>query len=306
MFIIKREDDSINSIPVSEVKLDQLKPVSSKLAKDILKTISEKQSYPLEIANKLKQNEQKIYYHIRKLEKAGLIKVVRKEDMHGATANYYDLTDSAFFIRFKDFRPTHKISYLTKEEEEFLDPFVKDGKLDALIVVGSPDPHGPDMARSRDGYYGIDLALFLGTFLYYVPSFNVKLDTELTEKDLKQNLILIGGPVVNRITEKVNKKLPVRFDRDNRNIYSTVSGKAYPSDESGMIVKEKSPFNKDKKILVVAGKRFSGTKAAIIGFLQGFKQIIKGNRHNKKIIAKVVEGFDLDSDGAIDSVEFKE
>jgi hypothetical protein len=56
-------------------------------------------------------------------------------------------------------------------------------------VVGSPDPHGPERARSRDGYYGIDLGLFLGTFLYYVSDFSVKLDTEVTGDDLKKNFL---------------------------------------------------------------------------------------------------------------------
>ena len=73
-----------------------------------------------------------------------------------------------------------------------------------------------------------------------------------------------------------------------------------------MIVKTKSPFNKDKYILVVAGKRFSGTRAAIIAFLKGFKKITNGNIHNPSIKAKVVEGIDLDSDGIIDDIEFRE
>ena len=67
-----------------------------------------------------------------------------------------------------------------------------------------------------------------------------------------------------------------------------------------------SPFNKDKYILVVAGKRFSGTRAAIIAFLKDFKKITNGNIHNQNIKAKVVEGIDLDSDGIIDDIEFRE
>ena len=73
-----------------------------------------------------------------------------------------------------------------------------------------------------------------------------------------------------------------------------------------MIVKAKSPFNKDKSILVVAGKRFSGTRAAIIAFLKDFKKVTQGNVHNSSILAKVVEGIDLDSDGIIDDIEFRE
>ena len=50
----------------------------------------------------------------------------------------------------------------------------------------------------------------------------------------------------------------------------------------------------------------SAQRAAIIAFLKGFKKITSGNVHNPSIKAKVVEGIDLDSDGIIDDIEFRE
>ena len=302
MFIINKQKNEVYSLPAKEIKPEDAGTVSSELAARILHLLAKEPMYPIDIAKSLKMHEQKIYYHIRNLEKAGIIKIVKKETKQGATANFYGLSEPAFIIRFKDFEATSKIEM--KNESEFLEPFIKDGQLDCLIIVGSPDPHGPDKARSRDGYYGMDLALFLGTFLNYVPKFNVKLDTEVREEDLQYNLILIGGPVVNKVTDKVNSKLPIRFE--DGNIKSTISNETYPQDECGIIVKAKSPFNKDKYILVVAGKRFSGTRAAIIAFLKGFRKITGGNIHNSGIHAKVVEGIDLDSDGIIDDIEFRE
>ncbi len=73
-----------------------------------------------------------------------------------------------------------------------------------------------------------------------------------------------------------------------------------------MIVKAVNPFNKDKRILVIAGKRFSGTRAAIIAFLKHFNEIVTGNKFNNNINARVVEGLDIDSDGIVDEVEFLE
>ena len=303
MFIIDKQKNEIYSLPAKEISAEHAKCVSSGLAHRILSLLAKEAMYPIDIAKALKVHEQKVYYHIRNLEKAGIIKIVRKETKQGATANFYALTEPAFVIKFKDFETTSKIAQI-RNESEFLEPFIRDGQLDALIIVGSPDPHGPDKARSRDGYYGMDLALFLGTFLNYVPQFNVKLDTEVRDEDLQNNLILIGGPVVNKIVEKVNSKLPIRFE--NGNIKSTISSETYPQDECGLIVKAKSPFNKDKYILVVAGKRFSGTRAAIIAFLKDFKKITNGNVHNPSIKANVVEGIDLDSDGIIDDIEFRE
>ncbi|MBI2558590.1 S-layer protein [Candidatus Woesearchaeota archaeon] len=303
MFIIDKQKNEIYSLPAKEISAEHAKSVSSGLANKILHLLAKESMYPIDIAKALKAHEQKIYYHIRNLEKAGIIKIVKKETKQGATANFYALTEPAFVIKFKNFETTSKIAQI-RNESEFLEPFIRDGQLDALIIVGSPDPHGPDKARSRDGYYGMDLALFLGTFLNYVPKFNVKLDTEVREDDLNNNLILIGGPVVNKIVERANPKMPIRFE--NGNIKSTISNEVYPQDECGLIVKLKSPFNKDKYILVVAGKRFSGTRAAIIAFLKDFGKVTNGNVHNPGIKANVVEGIDLDSDGIIDDIEFRE
>ena len=302
MFIINKQKSEVYSLPAREIKPEDAGVVSSELAHRILSLLAKDPMYPIDIAKALRMHEQKIYYHIRNLERAGIIKVVKRETKQGATANFYALAEPAFVVRFKDFEATSKIE--VRNESEFLEPFIKDGQLDSLIIVGSPDPHGPDKARSRDGYYGMDLALFLGTFLNYVPKFNVKLDTEVAEKDFNNNLILIGGPVVNKVTEKVNAKLPIKFE--DGNIRSTISNETYPQDECGLIVKAKSPFNPDKCILVVAGKRFSGTRAAIIAFLKGFKRITAGNVHKPEIKAKVVEVVDLDSDGIIDDIEFRE
>jgi predicted transcriptional regulator len=303
MFVIEKEKNEVFSLPAKELKFNNLKNFGSELAQRIVKCIAEEAKYPADIAKELKVHEQKVYYHIRNLEKAGIVKVVKKETKQGAVANFYALTEPAFVVKFREMQQTQKISQF-KNESTYLDPFVKDGKLDALIVIGSPDPHGPDKARSRDGYYGIDLALFLGTFLNYVPTANVKLDTDIRDQDLENNLILIGGPITNKSMEKFNDKLPIRFESGN--IKSTVSNEIYPQDECGIIVKTKNPLNKDKSILVVAGKRFSGTRAAIIAFLKHFKKISSGNMHDNSIKANVVEGIDLDSDGIVDDVEFRE
>ncbi len=306
MFVVTKNEKGIYSLPATEIRPEHSKSLSSPLAIKIIRLLVEKQMYPKEIARSLKLNEQKVYYHIRNFEKAGIVRVASQETRQGAMAKYYQLTAPAFAVLFRQPEETTKIATL-KSESSFLGPFIKDGTLDATIIVGSPDPHGPDKARSRDGYYGIDLGLFIGTFLNYVPSLNVKLDTEVKEQDLKKNLILIGGPIVNKITGRINDRLPVRFDEESKwSIKSNVTGKIYPDDEMGIIVLAKNPFNKEKDILLVAGKRFSGTRAAIIAFLRYFKEITKGNLKNPKVKAKIVEGIDRDSDGIVDDIEFME
>ena len=76
----------------------KLKAVLNKLSWEILQLLSEKEMYPMEVARKLKLHEQKVYYHIRKLTKAGAIKVVREEAKKGAIAKYYKATFPAMGV----------------------------------------------------------------------------------------------------------------------------------------------------------------------------------------------------------------
>ncbi len=303
MLVVDQRQNGTYSVTANEIKLSSLKSLSSKLARLILRQIAIKPMYPKELSKILKEHEQKIYYHIRNLEKSGLIRILKKEQIQGGSANIYCLKEDAFIFKFKELKLTQKLTS-KKVKNKFLEPFIENNTLNALIVVGSPDPHGPEKARSRDGYYGMDLALFLGTHLNYVPQLNVKLDTEVRQEDLDNNLILLGGPVTNKITEKFNDTLPIRFE--NGNIKSTISNVIYHNDENALIVKTVNKFNRSKRILVIAGRKHAGTRAAIIGFLKKFDQICLGNKYNDKINSKVVEGIDMNSDGIVDEVEFLE
>ena len=307
MQVVKKTKEQTLSLPAKELDFSHVKPLTSRLAQSILSLLAKTPLYPKAIAKQLSVNEQKVYYHIRRLEKAGIVKVSRSEAIGGTMANFYSLTFPAFVVKFGDWRVATKIEELEEKPRSFMEPFIEDGNLNAVIIVGSPDPHGPEKARSRDGYYGIDLSLFMGTFLNYVPELNVKLDTEARREDLEKNLILIGGPVVNSITERINDHLQIRFIKEeNWKVKSFISGKEYLSDEIGVIVKAKNPFNPKKYILLVAGKRHAGTRAVIIAFIRHFEEIIKGNKYNPKLLARVVEGVDLNSDGIVDDVEFLE
>jgi hypothetical protein len=182
---------------------------------------------------------------------------------------------------------------------------VENGKMNAIIVVGSPDPHGKYGAQASDGSAAIDLALFLGTFLE-TSNLNYKIDTQVREEDLQKNLILIGGPKANILIDKINDKLPIYFDtKHDFNIVSSFSKNVYTEDEVGIIVKMESPFAKGKEILVLSGRRFKGTRAAIVAIVKYLKKISEGNKFNGNI-ARVVKGIDRDADGIIDDVEFLE
>ncbi len=296
MFISEERNGKLYSIPAKEVAHFSFSPAAVK----ILSVLSKKPSYPKEVAHKLGINEQNIYYHIRNLEKNGIIKIARREERGGAVAKFYTLTKPSFFVRFGEMSETMKIP----RSAGWLEPFVSSGKLNARIVVGSPDPHGPERARSRDAYYAIDLGLFIGSFITSAET-AVMLDTEISREELKKNLIIIGGPVINRVSKTINDRLPVRFDK-SKNIYSALSKKIYKSDDCGIVVKAANPFSKESSILLIAGKRYSGTRAAIMAILKKLDEISLGNSVKRGMPAKVVEGVDFDGDGIVDDVKILE
>jgi DNA-binding transcriptional ArsR family regulator len=286
------------------IKPNMLGVLNTELSIKILHELSKKSSCAMDIARRLKEHEQKIYYHLRRLEKAGIIKIERTENRSGALAKIFSV--SSPFVSVKIFDDEHLLDVKTKPKEvEFLKPFIKKGKLDSLIVVGSPDPHGKYGARSFDGSVAIDLGLFLGTFLSHVSP-DYKLDTEVKDSDLKNNLIIVGGPKANMLIDKINDKMPIYFDTKHEfNIISTFSKTVYSDDNIGLIVRMKNPFAKDKEILILSGKRFNGTRAAIIALIKYLNKLVVGNQFTFGI-ARIVEGIDKDSDGRIDDVEFLE
>jgi len=283
--------------------------LSNGLGLRILKELSVKPSCAMDLSRKLKQHEQKIYYHIRNLEKFGLIKIERLEERVGATAKIYSVVSPV--IAYKLFDNGSVVDKKTRASEiKFLKPFVEGGKLNSVIVVGSPDPHGKYKSPASDGYCGINLSMFLGKYVDETKIPFYKLDTQVTKDDMKNNLIILGGPKTNIITDKINKQLPIYFDYSEEFkdwvIVSTLTKNVYREKYCGVIVKIKNPFSEEKEILLLAGKGFTGSRAAVLGLSKYNKEVSKGNSVDSNVIARVVRGIDIDSDGIVDDVEFLE
>ncbi|MEM2955067.1 MAG: winged helix-turn-helix domain-containing protein, partial [Candidatus Nanoarchaeia archaeon] len=102
--------------------------LSSELALKIIEILSKQPSCAMDIARKLKQHEQKIYYHLRNLEKIGLIKLLKTEERVGATAKIY--TADFPVVSFKLFDGKEIVNSKIKIRElNFLKNFIEDGKL---------------------------------------------------------------------------------------------------------------------------------------------------------------------------------
>jgi len=295
---------------------ERLKAVLNKLSWQILKLLGETEMYPLEIARKLGVHEQKVYYHIRKLAEADVIRIVREEEKKGATAKYYQLSFPAFGVELPFGH--RRIAALGAPSidgklKQFFTPFLKNDTFDGKIVVGSPDPHGPFKARARDGHYAAYLSFFLGQYVRLPEDFMIKLDVDVkVEKEEKNNMILVGGPGTNLLTEEINEFLLTRFSVKSTEqgflfggLTSQKTGNVYTSDNIGLIAKITNPWDKAKRIIVVAGNKAVGTKACVLALTKFWNEALK-NFNGIEGFAAVIQGFDLDGDGKVDAIEVLE
>ena len=312
--------DNGNTQEVKEISIiddsQKLKMILGSLSWKILTMLSTKEMYPLEIARQLGVHEQKVYYHIRKLAKAGAIAVEREEKKKGATAKYYKTVSPAFGIEFPDgYKAIQNLSLLSidKKLQEFFKEFISNGVFDGKIVVGSPQPHGPFKTSARDGHYAAHLALFIGQFAKMPTEFAVKLDVDVkAEKEEKNNLILVGGPGTNLLTQEINEYLPIKFIMQSSEQGFLLGGlsskktlQVYTSDVSGLIAKIVNPWDKTKRIVVLAGNKAVGTKACVLALTNFWKKTLEKYK-GEDTFAVVIHGFDLDGDGKVDSIEVSE
>jgi DNA-binding transcriptional ArsR family regulator len=280
-------------VPAKATDASLLAALDHPIRQKILHELAKKPAYPLELARKLKVHEQKLYYHIRILQKAGAIRKVGR---------FYETEKSALCYVPDYVEPIEGGVGLQAfvPVPEMLKPFVKDGVIDCKIIVGAPFAHGPHDRAARSGHLAGDVAALLGWFGRAEKKL-VYMDIEM--KNLEGNLITVSGVRVNTATNALNDYLPVRYCHENHCIVSSVTEKHYHGDDIGMIARAPNPFSKGKYVLVLAGISTLGTRAAVAAFTQRFEEAVKGNLENPSIFAKVVRG--TEKDGKM-SVEFLE
>jgi len=295
---------------------ERLKAALSKLGWRILQALSEKEMYPMEIAKTLQIHEQKVYYHMKKLLKAGVIKIVKEEKKKGAVAKYYRAASPALGIELPfGYRTIKTVPFPRIDDgtKRFLRPFLENGTFDGKIVVGSPDPHGPFKVRARDGHYASHLTFYLGRFVELPEDFVIKLDVDMkAEKEEDNNLILVGGPGTNLITQEINEFLPIRFNMMPSKhgfllggLVSKRTGNVYTGDAMGVVARIVNPKDREKTIVILAGNKAVGTKACVLALTQFGAETLE-HFTDEEDFATVIQGFDLDGDGKVDSIEVLE
>jgi len=305
LFDPKSEAGLVKRVLVSD-RPDGFRPASGKVGQKILVLLSSGPKYPAEMARALNTHHQTVYYHIGRLEKAGLISRVRSEHIRGGEANLYALASDGYAVEFPvkgEQMPTLKSSSRSKALGRFFKEFIDDGEFDGWIVVGSPLQHGEAGTQARDGHYAVQLGFALGQFVTLPSKFPVKLDVDLrAEKLMASNLLIVGGPRTNVVAEELNSHLPIRFSQAG--FWSTIvdrDARTYGSELDCIVEKVRNPWDQSKTCVIVAGLTGAGTKAAIIGVCNFAELVFQ--KYMTGDFAALLRGADRDGDGKVDSVE---
>jgi len=292
---------SYESLVVAPKKLSVF---NSDLSLRIVNELARNPGCAMDLARNLKEHEQKIYYHLRKLESVGVVKPVGTEKRYGMVAKIYSMTCPVIATKlYEDGHPINKkASVKDPNMVKFFYPFVDNGELKARIVIGDTYSHGRFDTESTEGPYAFELGMLLGNLVGKLKFPHYKFDTETRKNDLRENLILIGNSQTNILIDKVNGRLPVYFDEKNKfYITSKKTNKVYDDARVGIIAKIESPFQKGKKILILGGRGRRGTQSAIIACTMHFQKIMKMISEDGDSVI-VVRGFDREGDKVIDDV----
>ncbi|MEM3665618.1 MAG: helix-turn-helix domain-containing protein [Candidatus Bathyarchaeia archaeon] len=315
--LLLHEEEGVQKVKEITIIEDpqKLKMILNKLSWKILVMLSEREMYPLEIARILGIHEQKVYYHIRKLVRAGAIAITKEEEKKGATAKYFRAVSPAFGIEMpQECKTIQKLPIIDEKIKNFFREFIgENGVFEGKIVVGSPTPHGPFKTSARDGHYASHLTFFLGQFVKVPEEFAIKLDVDVkAEKEEKNNLILVGGPGTNLLTQELNEYLPIRFNMQPSEqgflfggLVSRKTSNVYMADTVGLVAKIKNPWDNTRRIVVLAGNKAVGTKACVLALTNFWRRTLK-SYNGEDAFAIVIQGFDLDGDGKVDSVDVLE
>ncbi len=302
-YILKTDENGyfVNDTKIIE-NLGLLKTVANDDAIKIAKALSKKPTTADEIARNLKMPKKTAYFYVNKLLELGIL---ARQNVPGKKADVYRSATNSFSYEIGDANVKLDIREQNIQDEnvaKFYRRFVKNGKFDGYICVGSPDPHGEYRAIARDTHYAIYLAMFLGQFCELPKDFPVLLDTDVIARNqFKQNLIVVGGPVTNLITRDINNFLPMKFAKEEGWALKDREG-MHSRDYEGVVEKIKNPFDKSKEVIMLGGIRNIGTLSAMLAATR-FSKLTFRSYNDEAPWHVLVRGYDIDGDGEIDSVE---
>jgi hypothetical protein len=88
-------------------------------------------------------------------------------------------------------------------------------------------------------------------------------------------------------------------------LLSKKTSRVYTADAAGLVAKIVNPWDTTKRIVILAGNKAVGTKACVLALTNFWKKTLQ-EYCDPDTFATVIQGFDLDGDGKVDSIEVME
>ncbi len=244
----------------------------------IIQELKERPVYGKKLAQILNISEQKVYHHLKILEKASIIKIQRLETRKGALIKYFTLNHDELRFILKDSQWQEPLAPDSILIARMLSTTLTVSKTNSFrIIVGNPEPHGPYNAISRDGYLS---SLLSWTLRRYVPThlrLDVMTDSEFLDRHpnffsaLDAPVISMGGPITNVVTKEIldilkRKKIPIRITGPPWMIKTAEA--SYQERTCGIILlfNDRGVFS--RPVIIFAGIGRRGTMASILSLEQ--------------------------------------
>lgn len=291
-------------VEAEELDPGKIAALTDDTRRQIVELLAERPSYSSEIATELGIGKQQAHYHFQKLKDADLVEKEREEKKSGGTATYYRTSSHAYVLDLGTGGEQFFTPPRTSGVENFLAPLVTGGKIEGRIIVGSPEQHGEDQVRARDGHLAGEIGLKIGGY-GSSQDISTMLDTEVVRQEaFDNNLLILGGVLTNTIAKRFNDAFPVNFSLDSFPYHEIqTSANNYSDGSIGVIAKAENPEDSEKAIYLVAGVRNRGTEAAVRAF-KNLEDLVEDYQEGD--FYRIVRGLDMDGDGEIDDYEVVE
>ncbi|MFB6190996.1 MAG: ArsR/SmtB family transcription factor [Candidatus Nanohaloarchaea archaeon] len=299
---LRRDTEEI--VEAAELDRPAIKALTDDTRREMLQILASSPSYPAEIASRMDLGKQQAYYHFRKLEDAGLIEEDHEEKRSGGVATFYRPSADGYLLDLGSGGRKAMVPPAREGARKFLEPMVEEGRVTGCIVVGSPDEHGRDQVRAKDGHLAGEVGLTLGNY-GKTTDLVTRLDTELVSSgNFGQDIFMVGGVLTNTVTMRFNDAFPASFSTDSFPYHELETPQeSYTEDAIGVVQKAENPEEPGKAIYMAAGIRNRGTQGAIRA-LKDIEELAQG--YSSGEFYRVVRGLDLDGDGSVDDYEVVE
>ncbi len=241
----------------------------------IIQELRKEPMYGKKLARILNVSEQKVYHHLKILEKASIIKIDRVESKKGALSKYFTLNQNLRLFSHLDLSKNATKGQVLAEA--VAEAIMASKTNNFKLIVGNPDPHGPYNAISRDGYLSSLLSWTLKKYLPSTYHLEVMTDSEFLAQQadnftsLDSPLISIGGPITNVVTNAIlkllrGKKIPIRIAGPPWMIKTNDA--SYQERTCGLVLFYHDDAVFPQPIALLAGIGRRGTKASILALEQ--------------------------------------